>query len=429
MTVTRHRVDILVAVVLFILINTLLARFQQPVSYHNGLGWDGVHYAKVTQDFRDGNTPAAEQPFVNRIAVPYLASLFESDIVTSWRLLGLTANALSLILLYVLLCLHFRQQWLRFLLLALFIIPNFSVVRRLWYDPVSTDQWDKVFLFAGFIILDRLKTKGWRPVLAVSLSAVALIGVLFREIVIILPLAALLVTNPVDFDPSRLRIRNVSLPPIISAMPFLGAMAGFCIVKSIVTPADGDYSIYLQSLHLLYNKSLPDYMLGWFIAFGPLLIFPLYEWRTSAKFLACNQHIFVYLTAFALLGWIGGTATYRLVQWTMPAVFILIGHSLEFCAPAVKRNWLFITALVASFLLSQRVFWLWPDYPGGISTYYVFLTPLSANPPVLDTIGMGSLYVRVVSLASHLVISAVLLLLLNPPTITIKKKIVTKQGI
>ncbi len=417
----RNRLDILVAVAAFILTNVLVAIIEEPISYHNGLGWDGVHYAKVTEDFRAGMPPDAPQPFVNRIGVPFLASLFESDIVSTWRALGLLANTLALFLLYVLLCFYFQNKWLRLLLLLLFIIPFDSVVRRVWVDAVSTDQWDKVFLFSGLIILHRIRQNGWRYSSILLLSLIGFVGVFFREIVLIIPLAALFVTNPLDITPHPLRINRILLPPLASLIPLAASLLGLCIVKLVIVPQQGEFFLH-TALNWLYSKSLPDYLLGWFIAFGPVLILPLYQWKTSTRFLLAHQHLFIYLSLFSILGWIGGSATYRLLQWTMPVIFILVGLAIQASHDSLKRNWLFMALLLTSFLLSQRVLWPLPDAPGGVHTSLVFLTPLSLNPPILDIIGMGNKSVRVLAFVSYMMLFATLILSLHPPEIVLRHR-------
>jgi len=155
--------------------------------------------------------------------------------------------------------------------------------------------------------------------------------------------------------------------------------------------------------------------LAWFIAFGPILILPIYDWRYSVRYLLDNQYLLIYGATIAAFGWIGGKATYRYVYWAMPVVFLLVGLAIERCASLLRRNGLLLTILLSSYLLSQRVFWLWPEDLGigGASTSWVLLTPLAVTTPVPDLVGMGSLYVRAVSLVSYLALSALLLFLLS----------------
>jgi hypothetical protein len=419
--VALRRTDLLVASIIFLLLNLLFSRFQPQITYNNGLEWDGVYYAKITQDFANGLRPQTDLPAVNRIGVPFLASLLDGDVVTSWRFLNFIANIFIFILLYAFLSLHFRQQWLRLILILAFLLPFHSLVRRVWWAPVSTDHWDKVFLIAGLIIMDRLKAHGWRVSSTIILSIVTFIGVFFREVVIVLPFAALFVHNPVNFDSERLRAHSITLPPALSVAPILSGILGLLLVKTIVIVAPSQNPVFLRYMvDWLWNKSLPDYVLAWFIAFGPILILPIYDWKNSIRYLIDHQYLLVYLVAVSVLGWTGGSATYRYLLWAQPVVFVLVGLAVLRNIPSFRQNWPFVLLLCITYMISQRVFWTLPDFPGGESSPLVFLTPLTSNPAVPDIIGLGSRRVNALSLASYLLLSAVLILILHPPLLKLR---------
>jgi len=296
----------------------------------------------------------------------------------------------------------------------LFLLPFHAYIRRIWYNPLSTDFWDKPFLIGGLFIIDRIRTQGWRVPQTAFLSLMTFAGVFFREVIIVLPFVALFVGNPVEFDTNRLRVRRVSLPPILSILPILAGAAGLLLIKFTVAPLQSGF--FLQTAaKWLYAKPLPDYLLGWFIAFSPILILPLYDWRRSIKYLLGRQHLLAYLVVFSLLGWIGGSATYRLLDWTMPVVFVLIGLAIENNSALLKQNKLFTSIGIVSYVISQRVFWLIPDYPGGKSSLWIFLTPLTKNAAYLDIIGMSSRQVNAIEFATYIFLVIIMLLILSPP--------------
>lgn len=416
-----RRIDLLVAIVLFILLNLLFSTFQKPITYNDGLGWDGVYYAKITQDFRNGLPPQTVQPFVNRIGVPLLGSLLNFDIIASWRFLNIIANFFLIILLHFFLSLFFRQQWLRFILILFFLLPFHSYVRVNFFNPVSTDSWCMIFLILGIIVIHRLRTHGWRATSVFLLSLITFIGVFFREVVVVLPFVALFVHNPVKINSEKHRRLCIILPPASAVLPILSAILALILVKILVVPSTNT-TLLGTAVSCLYGKSFPDYILSWFIAFGPILIFPIIELRKSIKFLLDNQYLMVYLISFSILGWIGGSATYRILKWGLPVVFILVGLTLQRNMSVLRRNYPFAFVFFLSYLVSQRVFWVLPDYPGGEFSLLVFLTPLTGNPPLLDIIGMGSGIVNMLSLATYLLWSTFLVLMLHPPRIISSRK-------
>ncbi len=401
--------DIILAVGVLVLASLFFARYQEQMTYNNGLEWDGQYYAKITRDLADGQRPETAPPFVYRIGVPFVASLLGSDVIQSWRIIGILATVLTLVLLYILLTLHVEQQWVRFVLLLFFLLNFKSAVRGVWSAPVETDYFDKLFLILGLIVLHRIRKGGWTLPHALLLTVITFAGFLCREIVGALAVTALFAGNPIGCEARRFRVR---FPPVMAILPLLGATAAFVLIKMIVTPLPGG-GFARTAIGWLYNKSLPDYLLAWFIAFSPALILPLYDWRNTLKYLLANQYIVVYLTIFAILGWIGGSATYRLLYWAMPAVLILVGLALQNMTELLNRNWLFIFLCSVSILISQRVFWLHPDYPGGESRPWVFMTPLCSAPNLLDTIGMGELRVRFLATASYIAVAVLLLVVLS----------------
>src|SRR5262249_44085087 len=90
------------AAIVFLAVTLLAAYTQAPVSYHNGEGWDGTDYCAMARCFAEGRRPAAGAPFVNRIAAPFLASLFNPrDPVAGFRALDLAVCAVTIVLFVV----------------------------------------------------------------------------------------------------------------------------------------------------------------------------------------------------------------------------------------------------------------------------------------------------------------------------------------
>ncbi len=406
----RHR-DIILAFVVFLLVSAICERHHRQIAHEKYFQWDGQYYAKMTADFQSGARPVSEAPFVYRIGVPFIASLLGREIVQSWRFLGILANVATICLLYKLLVLHLKEQWTR-LILLLFFIANFkSATLGVWYAPMETDYFDKLFLVLGLIVLHDIRRRGWTLARAIFLTVVTFVGVFCREIIGVLAVSALFAHNPLVYDTEDSPIR-LSAPPVIAWLPLLGTAVSFALVHSMVVP-QGDYEFLETAIAWMYSKPLPDYILAWFIAFSPALVLPVYDWRHTLKYLFANQYLAVYVVAFAALGYVGGCATFRLLYWAVPAVLILVGVSLEHMADLLKRNRLFVILCSALVLVSQRVFWITPGHCGGEDRPWVFMTPLCGNPSnPLDVLGMGSLRVRILATASYVLVGTTLLVLL-----------------
>jgi hypothetical protein len=131
----------------------------------------------------------------------------------------------------------------------------------------------------------------------------------------------------------------------------------------IAIRTDGDRTFLGAALQWA-QKPASSYLLAWLTVFGPLIALPLYDWRRSARFLAEHEALLAFLSATAVLAWIGGADTERFLCWVMPVVYVLVGTSLE-------RHWDALTwrplaiALVLSQAVAARVFWSIPDVDGG----------------------------------------------------------------
>jgi hypothetical protein len=144
------------------------------------------------------------------------------------------------------------------------------------------------------------------------------------------------------------------------------------------------------------------------VAYGPILVLLLYNWRKTASFLAASQFMLVYLIGISVLAWIGGTDTIKFLYWAMPVVYLLIGIALE-----DRKNLLtlpLIVVLAVSQLLSERIFWTIPDYPSQYSSYLTLLTVIGSKIQYLDlSPSHGSRDIQVISFIQYLALSSLIL--------------------
>jgi hypothetical protein len=307
------------------------------------------------------------------------------------------------------------NDWrIRVLLVTLFITQWHGPVRFTYFDPTYTDPWMFVFLLIGLIAIQRIKSKP--SFLAVAgLGLISFVGVLFREIVLILPLALAFITNPLlgwndiffPFTWQKLA-RLLKKPYYPFILPFLMGIAGFFVVHYLAYQTN-DYLFIKTAQDWVYIKPIVTYLHAIFITYGPLIVLPVFFWRRSFQYLWEHQEMLVFLLGMMLIGWIGGSDTERFLYWAMPVVYLLIGLLIQENASMLKSPWLMLL-LVVSTVFSQRLFWTVADYPNQFKTPIPVLSILSNRFQYLDLWSFfAQRSVQVVSLIEYFLVSGVLI--------------------
>jgi len=335
----------------FVLVAGLSLGFQKPLTYHDGQGWDGVSYFQIAQQLAHHQRPSAIGPFAYRLGTPCLvALLFPQQLLLGFKVVNLVACLLSTLFLALWLRRWVQTPWIRLVLVLGFLTQWHAPLRFTAHYAAYTDPWLFVFLYPPLL--------SWNPPwpsLAAREGARSeerteggwvrdgwvLVGALFREAVVVGPLAAFLA--------SRGR----------AWLPLVAGLVGIALTHALATQTDS-YSFVRTVGQWAYNKPLPVYLHGLFIAFGPALVLPVYFSRTAAAWLKENPTQAWTLALFLVLGWVGGSDTERIVYWAMPVVYALFGVILE--KHALPKG--FLLALAALQLLSHRVFMTLPDFPG-----------------------------------------------------------------
>lgn len=96
-----------------------------------------------------------------------------------------------------------------------------------------------------------------------------------------------------------------------------------------------------------------------------------------------SQFLFILLLGYAVLAWVGGSDTERIVYWSMPVVYILIGKAIHNKA-VLLRYIPFILILSCLPVISQRILWVIPDYPNKFPHKLPLLTPMGEEFLMLD---------------------------------------------
>ena len=403
--------------VVFVLVNVAGALFQKQITYNGGKAWEGeFYYDMAEQCTRENRRLASEAPYIYRVGTPFLASrlhrgLFPDDLFLCFKIVNATANALTLVLLIGWLR-RFVGDWrIRVALSLMFLLQWDTPTRWLYFFPAHTDPWMWVFQLAGLLAVERYREQPC-PGRMLLVAALGAVGVAFREVVLVVPAAFLFVRNPVRGLAARGWVaawRDVPRNAWRDALPFAVGVAALLAVRAVVRQV-GDYSFAVTAAHFLYDKPWLVYLQSVFLAFGPVVWFPILYWRQARAFLAGRQYLAAYLAAFALLGFIGGTDTERLLYWAMPVVYVLVGRTLEEQRTDLLRPWWLPAGFVATQLVSSRaVFWPIPDHPSPYPNVLPVFTPFGRKIPFMELFSYYQSHsVQLASLAAYLAVGALL---------------------
>lgn len=409
----QHLLEVAVILIAFIVVNSLTFAFQKPISFNDGKGWDGRSYYKVAEDFSRGLSPKADAPHVYRIGTPLLASLlFKDNLLFSFKITNLIANTFLVFLLIIWLRLYITDWRIRVLLSILYLTQWHGPIRFVHFYPAYVDPWALVFLLAGLIGIHKARTNPTLPLIC-GLSLITLVGVMFREIVILVSIALLFSTNPVIWDRNSVfSVRTVNKFPLMYFIPFLFGLLGIAGVHVLVEQTSTVWFIK-SAVRWAYNKPLLTYVHAWFIAFGPILIIIVYHWREALAFLGKHQFQLILLIAIALLAYIGGSDTERFLFWSLPVIYVLIGKALENNTSLLKSSPLLIV-IGLSQCISQRLFWTLPDFPNTFPHSLPIFTSIGSKVPYLDLWSYhGNRLVQFISLSQYFLLGLVLLVWLN----------------
>ncbi len=407
--------ELLLLVVAFVVVNLVSAAFQEPISLRNGRGADGSTYCRVAEQLARDQSPTGRAPFVYRVGVPLLASIplrQDVDVITAFKIVNLIGNALSSVLLILWLRLYVTDWRIRTILALLFMTQWHAPVRYVHFYSTLIDAWVLVILLSGLILIHRLRTApSWIGVAA--FAVVLAVGVLVREAALLLGLALLFAGNPITVDSrSALGFRIARWPRWSFFLPFVFGIAALLLVRSMVLQTN-PYSFVQTAMRFAYEKPALTYVHAWFIAFGPVLVLAIYNWRRGLALLSSHQFLFAFLAGTGAAAWVGGTDTERFLYWTMPVIYVLVGRAIEDHREAL-RSWALLVVLGLSQAISQRLFWAIPDLPSPKIHEFPVLTPMSSEVAYKDLLSFhGARWVEAISLAEYLVLALVLLVWLR----------------
>lgn len=392
----------------FLAVNLASGAFQERIGYHEGRGSDGAVYFGVAAQLSISVRPQAQAPFVYRLGTPWLASLLPGkDLIAHFEAVNTAANAISTALLLLWLGRYVGNARVRVLLVLAFVAQWHAPVRFTHFYPTLVEPWAIAFVLAGLLALERARVQP-TALRVGSLALVSCVGVCFREVVLMVPLAFCFAGNPLPIGAAERDGKGLAgllqrlLPLALATLTLLG-------VRQLAIQVN-DYTFSGQVLRFLDHKPPWRYPLAWLIAFGPALFLVVYDWRRAGRFLADRQHLLVLLAATAALAYVGGSDTERFLFWSAPIVYALIGRAIEHHGAALRSVGL-ASSLVVAQCVSERVFWATPDFPGeGFESRTPILTPPSTDVPYRDVFAFASVEVASVALLQYLALGVVLLL-------------------
>jgi hypothetical protein len=347
---------------------TVTGFFQQSLTAEGGLGWDGSQYARLTsQCWR--RPLDAHEPFTYRIGTPCLAALVPAATPKAAMRITNLASATLLLFLLATWLMRFMPPVIVAWLLAAFAFHWETPLRYSWWYPTYIEP-PGLCAIVGALLLRK------RPI---ALAIVCAFGVMVRESVMAVPFALvvgrlLTLTDGVrTFDVKRI-VTDALFRSAAAAL--IVALAAFGATHVLSTPTS-DYWIADSSVFWFYSKPFPEYVLAWFVVFGPMIALPFVRWRPVRRFFAETPEYAVLLIAFAVLSWIGGTDTERFLLWGTPIVLAVVGVA------AAEIDWrqarVPFALLVVGHVLNGRWFLLTPIATEAAPREWPVLTTLNAH--------------------------------------------------
>jgi len=379
--------EILIISVIFFTI-CLIYRGQQRITLNEGKGWDGIYYYKMTEQIQAGVRPVAgELPFVRRVGTPFLIAAYSNftgkNILDSALYINLIGAFITVVLLFFWLKLFFEEFWICALLCFLFMMAWYAPVRYSFYVPLTSDAWGAVWFVGGLLLLHGVRksysNKNNRAFI-IYITAYALviaIGTLFRESNAILCVLPFFVLNPfknVHFSSGAVKISHgIQLlkktgklyfiwQTLFLFIPLIFILLINMMIRKLTVVTDLNGYSYLQNvLSWFFTKSLPEYLLGVLIAFGPVILLVPFFYRQYKSLLWERQELGVLLIISLLFGFIGGTDTERILLMSgFPVILLLLGISIKGIFNSSQRWWLYVLFILQT--ISFRFFWSLPDH-------------------------------------------------------------------
>jgi hypothetical protein len=352
---------------------------QPSLSFRDGTGWDGVFYMQMANQFANGEPIMSGKPFVYRIGTPALVAFAKNmNLVESIQQGYFAVNVifafLNTILIYLIISTLTNRPFgvigVLFYIFHWASAPRFAV-----FAPIGTDQGSLFFLYLGLLTIITIRER--RNLLLLLLSVIVGTGLLFREIVLIVPVA--LVFS--QMDPGQVRgvfregAWRAFLTPLLPYWPpFVAAAVAIFIIRFTVQadPVNGmmTYTFGKSALLHFWLDSPQYFLYAMLTSFGLALVFPLLQFRHVWQYLKSEPFVFAALSLLLVLAYIGGLDLERYINWGFPLFFVVIVKAMKAEKPSL---WIIIVISVFIVIFVCRLPWIIPDYdPAAVSPEPIF---------------------------------------------------------
>ncbi len=366
-------------------VTILLSHIVQPqISYNDGLGWDGVKYTQIADDFIDGETVSTKAPFVYRIGVPFLASIFSpNDTTQGFLIINWLFSILNAVLLALLLTRFTNKKWIIYFLTFLFITQWHNFFRFGSFYPVQVDSLAITIILSSLFVL--LKDGISKRDIA-AISVLTLVGIFVREIAVIPALLLLLKSFGVSaFDIKATKANWKSNRRLVRTgvfIPLLVFLVVTFFIRFLVEPTNS-YKFYNAAISGLYTKAFFTYLHSWIVSYGAVLFIPILFRNEAKQFIKSNPVMSNFLLIVIVLSFVGGADTERLAYWGFPVVYAMIANVIDKSKMEQSYKLLFVVIIAAQFF-AQRLLFIVPDYPSSVIATDMVLVPLGNSFPYLN---------------------------------------------
>lgn len=309
----------------------LYGRLQPQIQFANGLGWDGVEYAKIFSAFREHITRHdIAFPFCQRIGVPFLAAaLPTSNTIVAFKIINAIAGGIFSLLIYAIGREAQLGRYYSSLAFLITLLHFFSPLRFTAYYPVYTDP------------------------LFLALSAAAFLALLKRKLLFCY--ALLLLAYPV-------REATLYIAPFFGIATFylygykkeyiwqfVALMCSLLIMKlSINTLMDCHGSQFITAFSWIYRRlSDPQSFITFFAAVS-LTAAPIAYLSPFGSLNRIEKISLFALIMAAFLSWVGGTDTTRIFFSFFPLYFIVIFSTIK------KQGFIFSLFCLSGYLIVNQ---------------------------------------------------------------------------
>lgn len=357
---------------------------QPQISFNDGLGWDGVKYSKIAQDFVDGEKVSTKAPFVYRVGMPYLVSVFSpNDIQSGFLYLNWLFSIFNAIILALLLARYTNKKWIIYLLTFLFITQWHNYFRFGSFYPVQVDALAITFILVSLFFL--LKESISKTDIVV-ISSLTFIGIFVREIVAIPTLLFIMKSFGIrllDIKTTKANWKsNRKVFRVGVFLPLLAGLVAMVVIRFFVEPSNS-YKFYNAAIGTLFTKAMLTFIHSWVVAYGAVIFIPILFLSETKQFIKTNPILANFLIIILVLSLVGGADTSRLAYWGFPVLFTAIAFVMDRVNIEQKYKLFLGLVLIAQFI-AQRYLFIIPDYPSAITSTDMLLMPIGNSFPYLN---------------------------------------------